>query len=168
MNNKNCIKQNLLGQILILFRQENLRRKPLLPLKPPFHNMEVIMDIEFYLLNTTLLSIKMTPWIPLYLLRINITANKMGSAELDWFERLNENHTCMFPLFCSITKYRVSFRLQRNILQALSKYYKFLKINIHIYIEKSNRVSNITRMKQYIPKVNGVKIIEEEYRFKLE
>ena len=27
MNNKNCIKQNLLGQILILFRQENLRRK---------------------------------------------------------------------------------------------------------------------------------------------
>ena len=87
MNNKNCIKQNLLGQILILFRQENLRRKfekkTVTSLKPPIHNMEGIMDIEFYLLNTTLLSIKMTPWIPLYLLRINITANKMGSAELD-------------------------------------------------------------------------------------
>lgn len=132
--NTNCIKQNLLGQILILFRQENLRRKPLLPLKPPFHNMEVIMDIEFYLLNTILLRIKMTPWIPFYLLRINIKANKMGSTGLDWLESLNENHTCMFPLFCFITKYKVSFQLQRNILQALSKYYKFLLSSQKKYI----------------------------------
>ena len=44
------------------------------------------MNIEFSLISSFLLSIKLTPWAPFYLLSINIKAIKMRSIELDLLE----------------------------------------------------------------------------------
>ena len=77
---------NQLDQVLILFWQEILRRKYSHLLKRPFHNTEVIMDIEFSLISSFFSKYQVDTWAPFYLLSINIKAIKMRSIELDLLE----------------------------------------------------------------------------------